>query len=99
MSWREARRGCGLSCHHLGACDMLQPTALPAGVAVYQERSRQGGMSILCQLKPADLCQVFGLDFCYLSLLSLLCERKRGHRGYLLTSGLSHLLQGGQCSL
>lgn len=99
MSWRQARRGCGVSCHHLGACDVLQPIALPTGVAVCRERSRQGGMSIPRQLKPADLCQAFGLDFCYLSLLSLLCERKRGHRGYLLTLGLSHLLQGGQCSL
>ena len=56
-------------------------------------------MSILSWLKPADLCQGFGLDFYYLSLLSLLCERKQGHRGYLVTSGLSHLLQGGQCGL
>lgn len=56
-------------------------------------------MSVLSQLKPADLCQGFGLDFYYLSLLSLLCETKRGHRGYLVTLGLSHLLQGGQYRL
>lgn len=52
-------------------------------------------MSILSQLKPSDLCQGFGLGFYYLSLLSLLCERKQGHGGYLVTLGLSHLLQGG----
>lgn len=74
---------------------MLWPATLPTGVTIYWEQSSQGGRSILSQLKPSDLCQGSGLDFYYLSLLSLLCERKQGHRGYLVTLGLSHLLQGG----
>lgn len=78
---------------------MFWLTALPAGVAIYQKRSRQGGKSILSRLKPSDLCQGFGQDFYYLSQLSLLCESKQGHGGYLVTWGLSHLLQGGQYSL
>lgn len=74
---------------------MLWPPTLPIGVTIYLEQSWQRGMSILSQLKPSDLCQGFGLGFYYLSLLSLLCERKQGHGGYLVTLGLSHLLQGG----
>jgi len=60
---------------------MLWTAALPGGVAVYREQSWQRGMSVLSLLKPSDLCQGSGLDFYYLSLLSLLCERKKGHRG------------------
>lgn len=78
---------------------MLRLAVLPAGVAIYQKESRQRGKSILSRLQPSDLCQGFGLDFYYLSQLSLLCERKQGHGGYLVTLGLSHLLQGGQYSL
>lgn len=78
---------------------MFWPAALPAGVAIYQKGSWQGGKIILSRLKPSDFCQGFGLDFYYLSQLSLLCESKQGHGEYLVTSGLSHLLQGGQYSL
>lgn len=78
---------------------MFWPAAPPAGVAIYQKGRRQGGKSILSRLKPSDLCQGFGLDFYYLSQLSLLCESKQGRGGYLVASGLSHLLQGGQYSL
>lgn len=78
---------------------MFWPAALPAGVAIYQKGSRQGGKSILSRLKPSYLCQGFGQDFYYLSQLSLLCGSKQGRGGYLVTSGLSRLLQGGQYSL
>lgn len=70
-----------MSCWHIGVCCMLWPATIPTGVAIYWEQSWQGGMSILSWLKPSGLCQGFGLDFYYLSFLSLLCERKQGHRG------------------
>lgn len=78
---------------------MFWLAALPTGVAIYQKGSRQGGKSILSGLEPSNFCQGLGLDFYYLSHLSLLCESKQGHGKYLVTSGLSHLLQGGQQSL
>lgn len=94
---KGTRRGCWALLPAPGG--MFWPAALPAGVASYQKGSWQGGKSILSRLKPSDLCQGFGLDFYYLSQLSLLCESKQGHGGYLAISGLSHLLQGGQYNL